>query len=117
MVLVAEDEEYNFLYLQELFANSKTRLIQAKNGIEAIEWCKSGTKIDLILMDIKMPHMDGYTAAKIIKEQHPKLPVIAQSAYAMEDEIQKFSDAFDGYVTKPIKRQELYDLVSKYVKV
>jgi len=72
----------------------------------------------LVLMDIKMPEMDGCEAAKQIKAFQPKLPIIAQSAYAMEYELERLSDCyFDEYVTKPINVNELKMKIRKYVNL
>jgi len=113
-VLVAEDEEYNFLFIKELLIDMNLKLIHAKNGQETVEICKSNSKIDLILMDIRMPIMDGHEAAKIIKKQKPELPIIAQSAYALEHERAKYEGIFDDYLTKPINENDLKQMVMKY---
>lgn len=115
-VLVAEDEEYNFLYIEELLIDMDLKLIHAKDGKETVEIFKSNTNIDLILMDIKMPIMDGHEAAKIIKELKPDFPIIAQSAYALEHEIEKYSGIFDDYLTKPINGDYLKQKVMKYIE-
>lgn len=86
-----------------------------KNGKEAIEIFTSNPQVDLILMDIKMPVMDGHEAAIMIKSIKPELPIVAQSAYAMEYERVKYEGVFDDYLTKPINRQTLSDILSKYV--
>jgi len=113
-VLVAEDEEYNFLFIEELLIDMDLKLIHAKDGKETVEICKTNSKIDLILMDIKMPIMDGHEAAKIIKKQKPELPIIAQSAYALEHERAKYEGIFDDYLTKPINENDLKQMVMKY---
>ena len=105
-VLVAEDEEYNYLLIEEYLIDMDLNLIHAKDGAEAVDICNN-TTIDLVLMDIKMPIMDGHTAALKIKETFPGLPVIAQSAYALEHEKLKFGAAFDEYLTKPINEKDL----------
>lgn len=114
-ILVAEDEEFNFLYIEEILIDSDCTTIHAKDGQEAVEIAKN-QDISLILMDIKMPVMDGHTAAKIIKEQKPDLPIVAQSAYALEHEIKKFNDIFDDYLPKPIKEEQLMGKVNKYIR-
>jgi len=113
-ILVAEDEEYNFLFIEELLIDMDLKLIHAKDGKETVEICKTNSKIDLILMDIKMPIMDGHEAAKIIKKQKPELPIIAQSAYALEHERAKYEGIFDDYLTKPINENDLKQMVMKY---
>ncbi|OFX62166.1 MAG: hypothetical protein A2046_10070 [Bacteroidetes bacterium GWA2_30_7] len=115
-VLVAEDEEYNFLFIEELLIDMHLKLIHAKNGKETVEICKSNPNINLILMDIKMPVMDGHSAAIQIKEFLPDLPIIAQSAYALQYEKEKYNGvAFDDYITKPIQEEDLKHKVMKYL--
>jgi hypothetical protein len=90
-------------------------LIRASNGIEAVELCQKHPEINLVLMDIKMPFMDGYDATKKIKKYFPDLPVIAQTAYAMnEDKVKAAEAGCDDYITKPIKRGELLAMMEKY---
>jgi len=116
VILVAEDEEANYLLLEELLCNLDIKLFHAKNGKEAVEICKSNPNISLILMDIKMPIMDGYEAAKLIKEFCPDLPIIAQSAFVHSNERDKYSEkAFDDYISKPINEDELIQKVMKYI--
>jgi len=112
-ILVAEDEEYNFLYLELLLSRMNFNIIHAKNGQEAVDICKSNSNIDLILMDIKMPIMDGHTAAKQIRSFMPNLPIVAQTAYAMEDEKAFFIDDFSYYLTKPIGEKDFKELIIK----
>ncbi len=116
-VLVAEDEEYNFLFIEELLIDLDLKLIHAKDGRETVEIFKANPKIDLILMDIKMPIMTGHEAAKIIKELNPDLPIVAQSAYALEHERAKFDGIFDDYLTKPINENDLKQMVMKYIDI
>ncbi len=115
-VLAAEDDEFNYLLIEELLLDQGINVIRAKNGQETIDICKKNDKINMILMDIKMPVVDGYEAAKVIKEFNPEMPIIAQSAYAMEHEIKKFSKIFDDYITKPIKADELKLKMKKWLK-
>jgi len=115
IVLVAEDEECNFLLIEELLCDMDLKLIHAKDGKETVEICRTNPKIDLVLMDIKMPIMSGHEAAKLIKEFRPDLAIIAQSAYGLEQEIEKYSGIFDDYVTKPIDENELQQKIMKYI--
>ncbi len=116
-VLVAEDEEYNYLFIEITLKEMNIDVIHAKNGQESVDICKSNPDIDLILMDIKMPVMDGHQAAKLIKEFRPALPIIAQSAYALEREVTKYEDVFDSYLTKPINKEELKKSLAEVLKI
>lgn len=110
-VLVAEDEDNNFLLLEMILQKLNLSIIRAPNGEKAVEICKR-QKIDLVLMDIKMPVMNGYTAARIIKEAYPDLPVVAQTAHAVQSEIETYSAVFDDYITKPFTKKKI-ELVIK----
>jgi len=114
-ILVVEDEQYNFLYIEEILINLNLKHLHAKNGLEAVEICKKNKNISLVLMDIKMPIMDGHTATLLIKEFLPDLPIVAQSAYALEQEIEEYSGIFDDYLPKPIKKETLTKTISKYI--
>jgi CheY-like chemotaxis protein len=104
-VLIAEDEESNYKYLEMLLKNKGIRLLKAENGFEAVEICKGQTKIDLILMDIKMPGMNGLEATRKIKQIKPEIPIIIQTAYAMQNDEKISVDAgCDDYISKPIKK-------------
>ncbi len=115
-VLIAEDDEGSLMYLSILLENSGFNLIMAGNGQEAVDLCHNNIDIDIVLMDIKMPIMDGHAAAKLIKEFRPELPIIAQTAYALDVEKEKFSLTFDGYVTKPVKASELKEKIAALTK-
>ena len=113
-ILVAEDDESNYLLVNELLINAK--IMHAGNGSRAVEICKDSDHIDLVLMDIKMPVMDGMEAMKKIKELKPDLPVIALTAYAYADDKSRFLEAgFDEYLSKPVSQKELIDVVEKYI--
>jgi PAS domain S-box-containing protein len=116
-ILIAEDEENNFLLIKEFLNYIECKILHTKNGQETVETCKTNPDIGLILMDIKMPIMDGYIAAKLIKEFRPTLPIIAQTAYALESEIAKYEDVFDDYITKPINESELNQVLKKYIGI
>jgi CheY-like chemotaxis protein len=116
-ILIAEDEEYNFLLLSEFIYNMNLNILHTRNGEETVEICKTNPDINLILMDIKMPVMDGMAATKLIKKFRPNLPIIAQTAFALAHEIEKFKNqGFDDYITKPIKHEKLVELLEKYIK-
>ena len=114
--LVAEDEEDNFRYIEVALALSNASLIWARDGKEAVDIFKKVENIDLVLMDIKMPLMDGYSAAKEIKSISGKVPIIAQTAYAFSEEKEKsFAAGCDDYIAKPIGYEDLLRTIHKYV--
>lgn len=107
-VLVAEDEEYNYLYLKELLLKAGAEVIYAANGQEAVDYCQSNPDIGLVLMDLKMPVLDGYQATKKIRDFRPELPVVAQTAYVFDVGQPEFKEAgFQGVLAKPIRYDEL----------
>ena len=112
-VLIAEDEEINYLFLAEVINRTGATVIWAKNGREAVELFKSNN-IDLILMDLKMPEMNGYDAMKAIKKINNNIIVIAQTAFAMSGEKEEILEfGFDKYIPKPIKIPNLLTLMSE----
>ena len=114
-ILIAEDEDINFLFLETLLQPMNWKLLRARNGQEAVEMARADLSIRLILMDIRMPIMDGFQAATIIKEFRPELPILAQTAYANDYEIEKYRAVFDDYMTKPLRIQILKQKISKFL--
>ena len=103
-VLVAEDENDNFTLMEALMLNLDINIIRAMNGVEAIEACKYN-QIDVVLMDIKMPVMDGYEATKQIRKFLPNIPIIAQTAYATATDKKKaMACGCNDFISKPFKR-------------
>ena len=83
-ILIAEDEEVNYLFLEILLLEKmklNCNIIHAKNGLEAVELCRGNSNIKLVLMDIKIPVLNGYEATRKIKEFSPDILVVDQSAY------------------------------------
>jgi PAS domain S-box-containing protein len=116
VILIVEDNELNSRLLQRMIEPSEAKLIFAKDGKPAIEACRDNPDIDLVLMDIQMPEMDGYEATRTIKAMHPGIPVIAQTAYAMTEERERIIDAgCDDYLSKPIRQKDLFRILSKYL--
>ena len=115
-ILVAEDEEYNMIYINELFSNTNFKIIEADNGVKAVDLAINNDDIDLIFMDIKMPLMNGNEAMEQIKKVKPNLPIIALSAFAMEsDKENALNKGFDSYLTKPINKNELFNIIDEYL--
>lgn len=116
VVLIAEDEKSNFQVLQSILYKTGIKIIWAKNGREAIEACMKNLDLDLILMDLKMPVMDGYTATEAIKKIRPDLPVIVQTAYSLPGDREKAKTlGINDFITKPIDYKLLLNLMSKYL--
>lgn len=114
-LLIAEDDETSQLYLNALLRKKFKTILFANNGKEAVEMCKSNNKIDVVLMDIKMPIMSGYEATNKIREFNEELVIIAQTAYALEGDRQKvFEAGCNDYLAKPIKNEELLKILDSY---
>lgn len=108
-ILIAEDEDYNFLYFKHLLKDLQLAILWAKTGLEAVEMVKQNPDICLVLMDCKMPVMDGFEATREIKKLSPHLPVLMQTAYTSGDDQEKARQAgCDAFITKPISRNTLY---------
>jgi signal transduction histidine kinase/DNA-binding response OmpR family regulator len=115
-ILVVEDEELNILYFKELFKNTEINYLLAKDAKEAIQLVSSNSRIDIVLMDIKLPGTDGYKATRKIKKIRKDLPVIAQTAYAYnEDRLKCLEAGCDDYLAKPIKTDALFKLLEKHL--
>jgi PAS domain S-box-containing protein len=115
-ILIAEDEEVNFLFLEEILSDLDIHILHAKNGLDAVDYFKSNPDIDIILMDIKMPVMNGLEATKEIKKIKNNVPVIAQTAYATEADKQiALEIGCDAYLSKPIDVNELKSLIQHYL--
>ncbi len=117
-LLIAEDEDISFMLLEELFSDWGINIIRAINGIEAVEICKSNPHIDLVLMDIKMPEMDGYEATIRIKEFKPNLYIIAQTAYSSEADKEKaFACGCSDFISKPLKQELLLSKINEQLLI
>lgn len=115
LILVAEDEDSNYELVRIVLAK-RYRLMRAHNGIEAVTLCEDEHP-DLILMDIRMPDMNGLDATRIIKEVNHDIPIVALSAYAFDENIREAKAAgCDEFLAKPFRVEDLLDTVGKYVK-
>jgi CheY-like chemotaxis protein len=114
-ILVAEDIDSNFKLICYFLSGANIEVVSAVNGKEAVDKFFTIPDIDLILMDIKMPVMDGYTAAKLIREANISIPIIAQTAYA--DDIDKaIESGCSGLISKPFDRKGLLNKISEFIK-
>ena len=115
-ILVVDDNIDVLTYMVEILSDCESKLITAESGEDAIEICNWAEKIDLVLMDIQMPGMDGFTACKEILKVRPDLPIIAQTAYAMAGDDKKcLRTGCSGYISKPIDKLKLQQLISSFL--
>ncbi len=118
IILIVEDEEVSYLYVGTLLEDEmelNCRILHAKNGKEAVELCKENSEIDFVVMDLKMPIMNGFDATKLIRGFRPDLPIIAQTAYTTKDDRDRaFSAGCNEFISKPIDEENLTEIVNKY---
>lgn len=118
LVMIAEDDEVSFQFLKTVLSKLGIDTLHADNGLEAIELVRNNPKINLVLMDIKMPELDGLQATREIKAIRPELTVIAQTAYALNSERAQFlREGCDDYISKPIEIDTLMKIINKYLIV
>ncbi|TAL80641.1 MAG: response regulator [Bacteroidetes bacterium] len=116
IILLAEDEETNSFVIKSMLKSTGLKILFAINGLEAVEKCKKDPGISLVLMDIKMPEMDGLTATRLIKSFRSDLPVIATTAYALTNDKKRcFEAGCNDFLSKPIIKEELINVISKYL--
>lgn len=116
MILIAEDVPVNYQFLKATLDKTGADTLWAKNGREAVEMALGGSPPDLILMDLKMPLMNGYEATRLIKAQRPSIPIVAQTAYSLDGDRQKSMDAgCDNHIAKPIQTSELYKILEQFL--
>jgi len=114
-ILIVEDDKASLLYLRQVFQRNSVESTWAVNGKAAVELFQAGKKFDMVLMDIKMPILDGYEATRMIKEIDPNQLIIAQTAYARRGNEKAMIEAgFDDFTAKPIKSRYLLSLLKKY---
>jgi len=115
-ILVAEDDLNSFKFLRELLDKTGVEILHAPNGKMAVEIFRSDTDIDLVIMDIQMPEMDGLEATKLIKKMNFQIPVIAQTAFAMAGDKEKFQKAgCDEYIPKPVNMNQILAIINHFL--
>jgi PAS domain S-box-containing protein len=116
LFLVAEDDKFSYKFLEGFLKQTKANVLRACDGREAVEICRNNPAVDLVLMDIQMPEMNGLTATEEIKKFNPKIPIIAQTANAINEERLRCMEAgCDDFITKPVNINELYDKIDKWL--
>jgi PAS domain S-box-containing protein len=115
-IIVAEDDETNYLLVLKMLSGLGLNILNAWDGSEVVDMCKKNPGIDLVLMDMKMPVLDGFEATRYIKEILPDMPIIAQTAYALAGDTEKvIASGCDDYIAKPLKKGTLISLLNKYL--
>lgn len=115
-ILIAEDEETNYFYLETVLKRTGAILYRARNGEEAVKVCEDRPSLDLVLMDIKMPDLNGLDATRLIRKFNTTLPIIAQTAYALVGERNKcLSAGCSDYISKPINRESLLKMITSFI--
>ena len=116
-ILIAEDVDVNFRFLEKILQHTGAIIKRVYNGQEALDYCIENEDVDMVLMDIQMPGMDGYEASAEIKKIRSNLPIITQTAHAVEGGREKgIESGCDEYIVKPININKLYATIDKYFK-
>lgn len=117
-ILIIEDDEVSQIFLTEIVESISREILITSRGLKGIEYCKNHSDIDLILMDIKLPDLDGYEATKQIRLTNKNVIIIAQTANAMNADRNKAINAgCNDYVSKPISKGELLKKISQYFPI
>ena len=114
-ILIVEDDLSSRLYLNKILERAGAVLLNAGDGVEAIDVAKNNPDIDIILMDIQLPVMDGYTSAKKIRELGRNIKIVAQTAYGMSDDVENIiASGFDDCILKPIYAGQMIEKLASY---
>jgi PAS domain S-box-containing protein len=117
-ILIAEDVDNNYMLLEQYLSDANFNVIRAVNGKEAVEICERNHSIILVLMDLKMPVMDGFEATKRIKEFLPDLPILAQTAYSTESDLERaLASGCNDFISKPYKKEDLLNMIREYLVI
>ena len=116
-ILVVDDIEVNYILLKKQLQKTNAKTIWLKNGLESVDYVKENKEVDIILMDIRMPIMNGLEATKLIKTLNPNIPIIIQTAYVVGEEFDSIEDSgCDDHFFKPILAKELYSKIAKQLQ-
>jgi hypothetical protein len=115
-ILIVEDDEISYSFLTRTLQKISYEVLHAVTGVQAVEVCRNNPDIDLVLMDIRMPKMDGNEATRQIRQFNKDVIIIAQTAYAFVGDSEKAIEAgCNDYISKPIKSALLYELIKKHL--
>jgi len=116
-ILIADDVKENYAFLRGVLSHTGVNILWAQNGEEAVNLCKNDQKVDIVLMDIRMPIMDGLEASRLIKKENPDIVIIAQTAFASADDRNNcLESGCDQYFKKPINHEKLFSVIADYFK-
>jgi len=114
-LLIAEDDEASGMLLERITENYCEKILKAKTGVEAVEICRNNPDLDLVLMDIKMPDMDGFEATRQIRKFNPGVIIIAQTAFVLaDDSVKTIETGCTDFIAKPIQRKQLMEVINMY---
>lgn len=118
LILIVEDESLNSELLEVLLKRKKISYLLAVDGLEAIEMFEKHPEIDLVLLDIKLPNLNGETVLIKMKELRPDVPIVVQTAYVFEEDKKRFFDiGCDDYISKPLNKELFYEILSRWLKI
>ena len=116
-ILIVEDDHINYQLLEVVLKRTRVNLLHAVTGKDAVRFCREQPKIDLVLMDVQLPEMNGFEAIKLIKEYQPNIPIIVQTANSMNEEKTRADEAgCQGFMTKPISLNKFMSEVDKFLQ-
>jgi len=117
VILIVEDDDVNYKFLETVLQDTDVQLLRAVNGLQAVELCRSSIKIDLVLMDIKLPDLNGLEASRKIREFNREIPILAQSAFVMEEEKDTYLEAgINDHIDKPINIRDFFVKLDGFLK-
>lgn len=115
-ILIAEDEAINRMYLSEILIDKGYMVLEAEDGLEAVQQLRDHSEIDLVLMDVKMPNLNGYDAAEQIRGFNTKVIMILQSAFiSRKEELDDPKNIFQDVISKPVNENQMFELLEKYL--
>jgi signal transduction histidine kinase len=116
-ILIVEDDQINYQLLEVVLKRTGVNLLHAVTGMDAVRYCEEQPKIDLVLMDVQLPEMNGFEAIKLIKQNQPNIPIIVQTANSMNEEKTRADEAgCQGFMTKPISLNKFMSEVDKFLQ-
>jgi CheY-like chemotaxis protein len=115
-ILIVEDVKTNHMLIDRILRRTSAKLLWAMDGLQAIELCQANDNIDVVLMDIRLPKLNGYDATREIRKFRKDVPIIAQTAYVLPEEKGKVLEVgCNDLITKPIVKDVLLEIVAKYI--